>query len=271
MVNVLLKISYNGAAFCGFARQPKTLTVQGNIEEALRLLFKREVLSVCAGRTDAGVHAREQYISFELEDEEFNKRSVREFIKSLNALTHDDIHVHSCVEVPLGFSARFDARLREYRYFLCLEETPSLFLNDFSWHVGPQLNIDAMRNASVCLIGEHDFKSFCLAASAKDKRTIRTVTKISLDEVSILDERFLQITICGNAFLHSMIRTIVGSLVLIGKGHRDEVWLKRALDACDRCAAGQTAPAKGLVFWHVSYDGEVLYSPDKNAEHTLRV
>ncbi|MCF0104493.1 MAG: tRNA pseudouridine(38-40) synthase TruA, partial [Eggerthellaceae bacterium] len=103
------------------------------------------------------------------------------------------------------------------------------------------------------LIGEHDFKSFCLAHSARGIRTKRNVSRIELNEVRIFEEPLLEVMIEGNAFLHNMVRNIVGSLVEVGKGMHDPIWMKHALEARNRQAAGCTAPAKGLIFWKVKY------------------
>ena len=119
-----------------------------------------------------------------------------------------------------GFSARFDAQWREYHYHACLAEVPPLFMRDFSWYVHGQLDIDAMREAAAYLVGEHDFKSFCMAASAVGKPTCRNVHEISLSREMIMGEDILTIKVVGNAFLHSMVRTIVGTLVMVGRGQR---------------------------------------------------
>ena len=115
--------------------------------------------------------------------------------------------------------------------------------------------IEAMREASRALNGEHDFKSFCMAASAVGKPTCRNVHEISFAQEEVMGERAVVITVKGNAFLHSMVRTIVGTLVMVGRGQRKPEWVADVLQACDRCAAGENAPAAGLVFWNVSYDG----------------
>ena len=250
-----LGVAYNGAPFSGFARQPGQLTVQGEIEHALGLLFRREVETVCAGRTDAGVHARGQVVSFSVEPDELNGRTFASLTRSLNALTHESIAIRFVEERPAGFSARFDATEREYRYFICAEPTPPIFLRDFSWHIPKPLDVEAMREGSRALIGEHDFKSFCMAVSAVGKPTCRNVHDISFTETDVMGEHALVIAVKGNAFLHSMVRTIVGTLVMVGRGQRDPEWVKRVLDARDRRAAGENAPAQGLVFWNVSYEG----------------
>lgn len=246
-------VAYNGAPFCGFARQPGQCTVQGELEQALGLLFRREVSTVCAGRTDAGVHARGQVVSFDVDESELRGRTLRSLRRSLNALTHDAITVKAVENRPQGFSARFDAVCREYHYHICTDEVPPIFMRDFSWHVGAPLDVTAMEEAAAYLIGEHDFKSFCMAASAVGKPTCRNVSEISFAHEVVMGEQVLTITVVGNAFLHSMVRTMVGTLVMVGRGQRSAEWVHEVLEARDRTAAGENAPAQGLVFWRVAY------------------
>ncbi len=248
-----LTVSYNGAPFSGFARQPGQLTVQGELEQALSLIFRRPVEVVCSGRTDAGVHALGQVVSFDVANDELEGRNIRSLRRSLNALTHEGITVREVEERQPGFSARFDAQWREYHYHVCLAEVPPLFMRDFSWYVHGQLDIDAMREAAAYLVGEHDFKSFCMAASAVGKPTCRNVHEISLSREMIMGEDILTIKVVGNAFLHSMVRTIVGTLVMVGRGQRKPEWVREVLEARNRTAAGENAPAAGLVFWRVQY------------------
>lgn len=248
-----IEVGYNGAPFSGFARQPGQLTVQGELEQALELLFRRPVETVCAGRTDSGVHARGQVVSFQVLESELRGRNLQSLRRSLTALTHEDISIKSVDQREAGFSARFDAKWREYHYHICLDEAKPLFMNDFCWHIPAGLDVEAMHEASRCLIGEHDFKSFCMAVSAKGKPTCRNVSEISFTEETIMGERILTITVKGNAFLHSMVRTIVGTLVAVGRSQRKPEWVSQVLAACDRQAAGENAPAKGLVFWKVQY------------------
>lgn len=248
-----LTVSYNGAPFSGFARQPGQLTVQGELEQALSLVFRRPMEVVCSGRTDAGVHALGQVVSFDVANDELEGRNLYSLRRSLNALTHEDITVREVEERQPGFSARFDAQWREYHYHVCLDEVPPLFMRDFSWYVHGQLDIDAMRKAAAYLVGEHDFKSFCMAASAVGKPTCRNVHEISLSREMIMGEDILTIKVVGNAFLHSMVRTIVGTLVMVGRGQRKPEWVREVLEARNRTAAGENAPAAGLVFWRVRY------------------
>ena len=253
MSTLAMIVSYRGAEFSGFARQPEQPTVQGELEHALQVLFRRPVETTCAGRSDAGVHARGQVVSFDLTEDELQGRSFIKLRRSLNAITHPDITVKLVEQREDGFSARFDAQAREYRYFISVGEIRPVFMHDLSWHVPGTLDVAAMERASRCLIGEHDFKSFCRAASAVGKPTCRNLMEISFEEEEHFGEKLLVVRIVGSSFLHSMVRTIVGSLVMVGKGYRDEGWIEKALEARDRAAAGECAPAQGLVFWEVRY------------------
>ena len=248
-----LKVAYRGEPFSGFARQPDQLTVQGELEHALELLLRRPVETTCAGRTDAGVHARGQVVSFDVSPDEHGEMNFHKFKRSLNAITHSDIAVRDVYRAPDGFSARFDAQSREYRYFLATDAMPPVFMRDFSWHVG-DIDVAAMHRASRCLIGEQDFKSFCRASSAVGKPTCRNLMDVSFACADVFDEEIVVVRVIGSSFLHSMVRTIVGTLVEVGRGRKPEKWVAEALAARDRTAAGECAPAQGLVFWQVNYD-----------------
>lgn len=251
--SVAMTVAYNGAPFAGFARQQGQQTVQGEIEYALKIIYRRIIGVTCAGRTDAGVHAFGQVVSFHLTEDEWESRTLESLARSVNSMTHPAIVVRDIKEKKLGFSARFDAQSREYRYYIYPHPNPPIIMRDFSWHVPQPLNLEAMREASTYLVGEHDFKSFCVTASAEGKNTVRNIELISFMHDQILGERVLSIRIVGNAFLHSMVRTVVGSLVLVGREKRSPEWMQEVLEACDRQAAGETAPAKGLMFWQVIY------------------
>lgn len=253
--SIALLVSYRGEPFCGFARQEGLLTVQGELENALRIVFRHEVPTVCAGRTDAGVHAIGQVASLELGRTELERKGLPALVRSLNALTHDNICVRDALIAPQGFSARFDADWREYRYRIAAGSDRPLLMDDYTWWIGScdAFDREAMERAAVRLIGEHDFKSFCVAASAVGKNTVRDLHSVTLLDDETFGERATVVRVVGNAFLHSMVRTMVGTLVEVGCGRRDPEWVDEVLAACDRRAAGQTAPAKGLVFWHVEY------------------
>ena len=251
---IALTVAYDGAPFAGFARQPGLRTVQGSIETALATVLRREVETVCAGRTDAGVHALGQVVSFEATGDEPDDESLR---RSLNALAGEGISVREVRRARGGFSARFDAVSREYRYRLVIGPIPPLFLKPVAWWVKGALDLDAMREGANHLLGEHDFRSFCLTASAVGRRTVRRVDAFDLLAEEQLGEKCLVLRVQSNAFLHSMVRTIVGTLVEVGSGRRDPAWVAEALSACQRSAAGPTAPAHGLTLWSVAYPDDV--------------
>lgn len=258
---IALTIAYRGAAFAGYARQPGQLTVQGELEHALETVYRRAVPTCCAGRTDAGVHARGQVASFDLDAAELAAHPLAHLSRSLNALTHDDIVIRAArLEAP-GFSARFDAQVREYRYFFADMPTLPLFARDFCWHVPARLNLGSMQRAGRALLGEHDFASFCKATSAKDKPTCRFVRELDFFRTQAFGEELACMRIVGNAFLHNMVRTLAGTMVAVGLGRRDEAWVGRVLRASDRTAAGECAPACGLVFWSVEYGSRTSLAP----------
>ena len=256
MTTLSATVSYDGAPFHGFARQEGLLTVQGCIEDALQVLFRRPVATVCAGRTDAGVHARGQVVSFDVEADELAGRNLDALARSMNALTPPEIGVRRVQQRPEGFSARFDALSREYRYFICSDPVPPLVMRNFCWHAPGALDLQAMNEAASYLLGQHDFKSFCLAASAQGKSTVRELLELSVEPVRVAGDELVCIRVVGTAFLHSMVRTIAGSLMLVGIGARQAAWLDDVVKARDRKAAGQSAPAQGLILWQVEYPAQ---------------
>jgi len=249
-----LWVAYDGAPFSGFARQPGLDTVQGRLEGALATALRREVRTVGAGRTDAGVHALGQVVSLDAVGDEPEPLRLR---RSLDALCGEGIVVTDVRRAREGFSARFDAISREYRYRIVDGPVPPLFLGRFAWHVASPLDVEAMSRAAAALIGEHDFRSFCVSESAQDRSTVRRLDAVDLTEETHLGERCLTLRVVGNAFLHSMVRVIVGTLVEVGAGRREPEWVGAALSARERSAAGPTAPPQGLVLHAVRYPDEV--------------
>ena len=251
---IALTVAYDGADFAGFARQPAQRTVQGELEQALSIALRRPVETVGAGRTDAGVHAVGQVVSFPWDGGEVDTRAV---LRSLNALVGDGIVVREIRVAREGFSARFDAVRREYRYRIVTGPVPPLFLKSVAWGMLRPLDLDAMREGAAHLLGEHDFRSFCVTESAQGKRTSRRVDHVEIFEEEHLGERCIVVQVVSNAFLHSMVRVIVGTLVEVGAGRREPDWVAKAMAACDRSAAGPTAPAHGLTLWRVDYPDDV--------------
>jgi tRNA pseudouridine38-40 synthase len=249
-----LTVAYDGADFAGFARQPRQRTVQGELEQGLSIALRRPIEIVGAGRTDAGVHALGQVVSVPCDVADLDDRAL---LRSLNALGGDGIVVREIRRARPGFSARFDALSREYRYRLVAGPVPPLFLRQVAWWTPRALDVDAMREGAAHLLGEHDFKSFCLTASAEGKPTRRRLDVIEIAEEEHLGERCLTIRIAANSFVHSMVRVVMGTLVEVGAGRREPEWVAEALAACSRSAAGPTAPAHGLTLWSVEYSDDV--------------
>jgi len=253
--SLAMTLAYDGTGFHGFARQPGQLTVQGDLENALKTIFHHDMETVGAGRTDVGVHALGQVVSFNVSKEEFEAHSLTKLRNSINALTSEGIVVKGIEEKPEGFSARFSAVEREYRYRYVFGDVEPLFIRPYVWWVPTTCSIEvqAMKQAAKLLVGEYDFASFCVAASSVDKNTVREVLSITLFGTDHLGEHCLVLQIRGTAFLHSMVRIIAGTLLEVGLGRRDVGWVSEVLQARDRRAAGQTAPAQGLTLWRVRY------------------
>ena len=254
---LVLRVGYRGAGFCGFASQPGLRTVEGDLAQALATLLHREPELTCAGRTDAGVHALGQYVSVPVTDDE-RSLSGRTLLRALNALTGDDLSVLDVLGAPVGFSARFDALSRTYRYRLCPGPAKPVLSAGHAWWIRHALDVAAMDEAAGLLVGEHDFKSFCKAASAEGKSTTREVYSCGVSAIEEAGERLVALDVEGSAFLHSMVRTIAGTLVEVGRGHRDPAWVEGVLLEHDRRAAGPCAPANGLTFCDVRYPEGLL-------------
>jgi tRNA pseudouridine38-40 synthase len=252
--SIALTVAYDGAGFAGFVRQGELETVQGRLESALRTTLRREVSTTGAGRTDAGVHALGQVVSFDSTGDEPENAGLA---RSLTALAGPGIVVSAVRCARPGFSARFDAIAREYRYRLVAGDVPPLFLARYAWWARGALDLDAMRQAAAHLVGEHDFRSFCVTESAEGKRTVRRIDSLDISEEVAVGEKHVVIRVAGNAFLHSMVRAIVGTLVEVGMGRRAPDWVADVLAAQERVAAGPTAPALGLTLWSVAYPDDV--------------
>lgn len=254
---LVVKIGYRGAGFVGYAAQPGKRSVEGEMEHALSTYLKRPVELSCAGRTDAGVHALAQHVSLPVTPEECSLEG-RRLARGLSALTPDDISIRGLYRAPAGFSARFDAQSRTYRYRIADGNARPVLAWDHAWWVRSEIDAEAMDEAAQALVGEHEFMSFCKADSAEllheqGLSTSRCLTSIHCQRVMEAGEELVIIEVTGNAFLHNMVRIIVGTLVEVGRGHRPASWVEEALSAHDRRAAGPTAPAQGLTFADVAY------------------
>jgi len=238
-------ISYDGTLFSGYQVQPGKRTVQSEIEAALKKLHKgNDVKITASGRTDAGVHAKGQVIHFD------SPLIIPEesWVKALHAHLPDDIVIRKAEKAEPGFHARFDAIGKEYRYVVRLSQERDPFTRHYQFHFTYPLNVEWMREAASCLIGTHDFTSFCSAKSEVIDR-VRTISEIDLIEE---DER-LVFRFCGNGFLYNMVRILTGTLLEVGRGLRAPEEMTYILQQKDRKLAGKTAPAHGLYLWEVFY------------------
>ena len=239
-----LDLSYDGSGFRGYARQPDVRTVQGELEAALARILE-PVSTAVAGRTDAGVHARHQVVSFHTE----TPVDCRRLPFSLTRLLGPEVVVYRCRRVPDGFSARFDAARRTYRYRILDRPHPDPLRRFTVWHVAHPLNAASMNEAAGHFVGEHDFASFC--RKAEGRSTVRTVTSAGWRR---LPDGLLCLEIEGLAFCHQMVRSIAAFSVEAGRGRLAPEEAVRVLEARDRNAARGAAPPHGLVLWRVDYD-----------------
>jgi len=237
-----LDVAYDGTDFHGYARQDNVTTVQGALEAAL---FRRTgvVDTAVAGRTDGGVHAEGQVVSFVLND------PVDEVLlqRSLNSQLGPAIAVNAVVAVPDDFHARFSATGRGYRYRIWNGRVHDPLVWRTSWHVPEPLDLSAMDAAVGCLVGTHDFVSFC--RKAPGRATAREVREARW----VRDGDLVELAVSANAFCHHMIRSIVSASVEIGLGRLEPEAMGEILDARDRTRATGTAPARGLTLVSVTY------------------
>ncbi len=239
---IRLTLAYDGTGFRGFARQRDQRTVQGVLEAALeRVLGGVPRLSV-AGRTDAGVHARGQVVSFRTDLDPARLQ------RALNALLSPEVVVWDARWAPEGFDARRSASAREYRYRIDLAPWPDPFTARYVWHRPGELALGPMREAARELLGEHDFASFG-RPHRPGGPTVRRLERLAISRRG--DQ--LEIAVRGNAFLHQMVRSIAGTLVRVGEGRMTPEAVAAALEARDRSAAGPVAPPHGLTLERVVY------------------
>ena len=253
MRNIKLILQYDGARFNGFELQPGKRTIRGEIEKALFELFKTRIKIISASRTDAGVHACQQVISFNL----INSIPVKKIIAALNSVLPKDIRALKAQAVKKSFNARYAAKSKEYEYLIYNGQILPPFLLKLAWQVKPKLNIAAMKKAAKILQGKHDFSSFC-AARSDDKNFARKIHKFVIRHSSFViwnntGFKLISIRIVGNGFLYKMVRNMVGTLVELGLGRITVAEVRRILLAKDRRKAGRTAPAQGLCLVKINY------------------
>ena len=241
-----LTISYDGSDFYGFQRQRGLISVQQCLEEALSTKLNAPVTTVCAGRTDAGVHALGQVVHFDS-----NQILPADFGFRLNPLLPESIAVLSCKQVPDTFHARFSAKKKTYRYDIYLSKIHAPLKRRYAHICVYDLNVENMKKACACLAGEHDFRSFALAESVKGKSTVRTIYDIHIEEGE--GGKLLSLFVTGNGFLHNMVRAIAGTLIDVGRGRFSPEDMQSILESRDRRRAGKTVEGCGLSLVSVEY------------------
>lgn len=239
-----LTVAYEGTDFAGWQLQAGPRTVQGVIEEALRPIEGARVVVTAAGRTDAGVHAAGQVISFSLT----SAIATDALRRALNVRLPEDVRVMTVAEAPDGFNARFHARRKTYRYAIFTGDVVPPPLRHFVWHLPCALDVPAMRMAASVLVGEHDFAAF----QASGGEVLTTRREVVGSSVEAVDGQVLY-EVTGTGFLRHMVRNIVGTLADIGRGRRPVEAMAEILASRDRRRASATAPARGLTLWHVEY------------------
>jgi tRNA pseudouridine38-40 synthase len=240
--NIKLVIEYDGSLFHGWQVQPGLRTVQDEIEKALNTILNQEVNLIGSGRTDAGVHALGQVANFEME----NPQDAETIQKNLNGILTEDIIIHKAEEVDPNFNARYSAKSRTYQYRVHMGRTA--IQRNFIWEVTYALNVETLLRATKEIEGEHDFTSFCLAESSKESN-LCNVKQAFWEKLG--DELIFRIE--ANRFLHSMVRSLVGTLIEVARGYFSVSDFTETMEATDRRKAGPTAPAHGLYLVEVKY------------------
>lgn len=256
MARLRLLITYDGGEFRGFAPNPGVRTVGGLLADALGRRLGYPVQLTCAGRTDAGVHALGQVVSFDAADEDASPEQLEALRDGLNRMCAPGVAVLSAERAPDGFDARFSALSRSYRYSIWNSPVPDVFRRRTAWHVPDSLDVPAMTDAATLLVGEHDFASFCSRVTqviGGTERVAPTTRRVVDARWSAPEPALLLLDIEANSFCRQMVRSIVGTLVEVGRGRRAVADIDRILAARDRAAAGQVAPPHGLCLQSVSY------------------
>jgi tRNA pseudouridine38-40 synthase len=242
--NIKLVLEYDGTAYHGWQRQTNAPSIQGTIEDKIRIITKKNVNLTGAGRTDAGVHAKAQTANFRTDA----RLTPAAWQKALNSLLPADIAVRNAQQVSEKFHARFSARSKVYEYSVLSRPDRSAVDRLFVWHVPFPLNMNAMKQAAAALIGRHDFTAF--KGSKGDTKTDRCYLKrLTVRKL----KEMIVITIEADRFLQHMVRNIVGTIIEVGRGKRKAQEMKQILKSLDRRLAGPTAPPQGLCLIEVRY------------------
>ena len=250
MRNLKVTVSYDGEEFSGWQVQPDAATVQGTLAQAIGRITGEKVLPQGSGRTDAGVHALAQVMTFVTE----SSVPTGNFVKALNDILPASVRVLEVVEAAAEFHARHSAKAKTYRYRIYREGICPPFLARYVWHYPYRLAEDEMARAAKLVEGEHDFTSFAAVDPERGREgepasNVRTIFASRWERTG----EELVYTVRGSGFLHHMVRNLVGTFILVGRGTLRGEDVTRILEARNRSAAGATAPASGLYLVNVEY------------------
>ena len=246
-----LDLAYDGSGFRGFAVNRGIRSVAGELQAALGKICGHEIVLVCAGRTDAGVHARGQVVHFDTDSTRPEPTLLR---RSLNRMLGPEIAVIRAARVGDAFDARFSATWRRYRYSVVTSPWVDPQLARFVWHAEGELDLDAMASAAQSLVGEHDFSAFCRRTPPAPGRPERSRIRKVLDfEILPADDHRLDFWVLASSFCHHQVRSMVGTLVEVGGHRRSVASVAETLESLDRHRCGPVAPAQGLTLWAVGY------------------
>ena len=248
MRRIELVVAYDGTAYCGWQLQPNGVTIEEVLNRALTALLKESIQVIGASRTDSGVHAMGNVAVFDTE----SRIPGDKICFALNQGLPDDIRIQSSREVPLTFHPRKANCVKTYEYRILNRKIDMPLLRLYSYFCYFDLDVEKMRRAAACLIGEHDFKSFCTVRSQAED-TVRTIYSLDLKKEGDL----ITLRISGSGFLYNMVRIIAGTLVKIGMGVYPPERMEEILEARDRAAAGPTIPARGLTLVSLEYETEL--------------
>lgn len=238
-----IDLAYDGSGFRGYARQIEQRTVQGELERALEVLLGSSPETVVAGRTDAGVHARGQVVSF-ISDGAFD---LDELVRSLNGILGPEVSVRSVRAVDDTFHARHSAKWRRYRYRIGTAPGGDPLTRGYTWEVNRGLDLESMASAAKAFLGEHDFSSFCRSVAGKSN--VRRVEESRLHR----EDPVIEYWIAANAFCHQMVRSLVGLLYDVGRGFVSADEVAEVVASLDRSRVATVAPPHGLTLWEVGY------------------
>ncbi len=253
MNRFFVQLEYDGTKYHGFQKQPTTRkTIQYCLDKALAKVANHKILTTCSGRTDAGVHALNQFVHFDTN----SVRKIDSWIKGVNANLPDDIAVKNFYKVDKDYHVRFDAISREYVYVIKNANTPhAIGFNNFLW-IKKTLNIEKMKNAAKHLLGEKDFSAF-RSSGCQSKSPIREITKAKIDKKG----HYIYFSIKGNAFMLNMVRIIMGTLLNVGTNKINVTDFKEIIKQKNRKKAGKTISPKGLYFLGPEYN-ELNYTKE---------